>query len=211
MLTGLTGAIIGGVAWREQRARSRALLDAAMTQAARLTAAHADRVLEDAAATARLGAELVQQGQLDHPADDRALERFVLAVLHAHPHLTWVSYGDRQNRFLGAWRDPRDNVYLNRSFPIRDGSGSRKTGSFPTVAARPCAAPTITATARPSGHTTASPRPGARRCGPSRTSSTPAAVSASPAAPPSSTCSAASRASSPSISPSTGWRRRSRI
>ena len=55
LLTGFTGAVIGGVAWREQRARSRALLDAAMTQAARLTAAHADRVLEDASATARLG------------------------------------------------------------------------------------------------------------------------------------------------------------
>jgi class 3 adenylate cyclase len=116
LLTGFTGAIIGGVAWREQRARSRALLDAAMAQAARLTAAHADRVLEDAAATARLGAELVQAGQLDS-GDDRALERFALAVLHAHPHLSWVSYGDRKNRFLGAWRDPRDNVYLNRSFP----------------------------------------------------------------------------------------------
>ena len=120
LLTGLTGAIIGGVAWREQRARSRALLDAAMSQAARLTAAHADRVLEDAAATARLGAELVQQGQLDQNGGDRALERFLLAVLHAHPHLSWVSYGDRANRFLGAWRDPRDNIYLNRSFP-RDG------------------------------------------------------------------------------------------
>jgi class 3 adenylate cyclase len=117
LLTGFTGAIIGGVAWREQRARSRALLDAAMAQAARLTAAHADRVLEDAAATARLGAELVQEGQLDSGGDDRALERFVLAVLRAHPHLSWVSYGDRKNRFLGAWRDPRDNVYLNRSFP----------------------------------------------------------------------------------------------
>jgi len=117
LLTGLTGAIIGGVAWREQRARSRALLDAAMTQAARLTAAHADRVLEDAAATARLGAEFVQQGQLDQDGGDRALERFLLAVLHAHPHLSWVSYGDRANRFLGAWRDPRDNVYVNRSFP----------------------------------------------------------------------------------------------
>jgi hypothetical protein len=67
MLTGLTGAIIGGVAWREQRARSRALLDAAMTQAARLTAVHADRVLEDAAATARLGAELVQQASSIRP------------------------------------------------------------------------------------------------------------------------------------------------
>ncbi len=40
-------------------------------------------------------------------------------MLHAHPHLSWVSYGDRQNRFLGAWRDPRDNVYLNRSFPYQ--------------------------------------------------------------------------------------------
>ena len=42
-----------------------------------------------------------------------------MAVLHAHPHLSWVSYGDRQNRFLGAWRDPRDNVYLNKSFPYQ--------------------------------------------------------------------------------------------
>jgi len=117
LLTGLTGAIIGGVAWREQRARSRALLDAAMTQAARLTAAHADRVLEDASSTARLGAELVQQGHLAPEGDARELEGFVLAVLRAHPHLSWVSYGDRANRFLGAWRDPRDNVYVNRSFP----------------------------------------------------------------------------------------------
>ena len=116
MLTALTGAIIGGVAWREQRGRSRALLDAAMAQAARLTAAHASRVLEDAGAVARLGPELVQQGQLD-VANDRALERFTLAVLRAHPHLSWVSYGDQADRFIGAWRDPRDNVYLNKSFP----------------------------------------------------------------------------------------------
>jgi len=116
LLTGLTGVMIGGVAWREQRARSRALLDTAMAQAARLTAAHADRVLDDAAATARLGPELVRQGQLDL-GDDGALERFALAVLRVHPHLSWVSYGDRDDRFVGAWRDPRDNVYLNRSFP----------------------------------------------------------------------------------------------
>ena len=119
LLTGLTGAIIGGVAWREQRARSRALLDAAMTQAARLTAAHADRVLEDAAATARLGADLVQQGHLEPEGDDRELEGFVLAVLRAHPHLSWVSYGDRRDRFLGVWRDQRDNVYVNKSYPVQ--------------------------------------------------------------------------------------------
>ena len=119
LLTGLTGVIIGGVAWREQRGRSRALLDAAMAQAARLTAAHAGRVLEDAGAVARLGPELVQQRQLDL-ANDQALERFTLAVLRVHPHLSWVSYSDQADRFIGAWRDPRDNVYLNKSFPYRD-------------------------------------------------------------------------------------------
>ena len=73
-------------------------------------------MLDDAAATARLGPELVRQDQLDL-GDDGALERFALAVLRVHPHLSWVSYGDRDDRFVGAWRDPRDNVYLNRSFP----------------------------------------------------------------------------------------------
>ena len=119
LLTGLTGAVIGGLAWREQRARSRALLDAAMAQAARLTAAHAARVFEDAEATVRLGPSLVEQRQLD--ADDAdALEHYALAVLSAHAHLSWVSYGDRQNRFVGAWRDERGNVYVNHSFPVGD-------------------------------------------------------------------------------------------
>jgi class 3 adenylate cyclase len=116
LLTALTGAAIGGLAWREQRARSRALIDAAMAQAARLTAAHAQRVLQDAESTVRLGSQLVQQGQLD-AGDARALERFTLALLQAHPYLTWVSYGDRDNRFVGAWRDERGTVYVNHSFP----------------------------------------------------------------------------------------------
>jgi sigma-B regulation protein RsbU (phosphoserine phosphatase) len=117
LLTGLTGAAIGGLAWREQRTRSRALLDAAMAQAARLTAAHAARVFEDAESTARLGPQLVQQRQLD-PADPAALERFTLSVLRAHPHVSWVSYGDRDDGFVGAWRDERGHVYVNRSFPV---------------------------------------------------------------------------------------------
>jgi class 3 adenylate cyclase len=119
LLTGLTGAVIGGLAWREQRTRSRALLDAAMAQAARLTAAHAARVFEDAEGIVRIGPLLAEQRQLD--ADDSAaLERYVLSVLRAHPHVSWVSYGDRQNRFVGAWRDERGHVYLNRSFPVGD-------------------------------------------------------------------------------------------
>jgi hypothetical protein len=60
LLTGLTGAVVGGLAWRDQRARSRSLLDTALAQAAGLTAAHAARVFEDAEATARLGPQLAR-------------------------------------------------------------------------------------------------------------------------------------------------------
>jgi adenylate cyclase len=119
LLTGLTGAVIGGLAWRDQRARSRALLDAAMAQAARLTAAHASRVFEEAEASVRLGPLLAEQGQLN-TGDLVAVERYVLSVLRAHPHVSWVSYGDRQDRFVGAWRDARSHVYVNRSFPVGD-------------------------------------------------------------------------------------------
>jgi adenylate cyclase len=116
LLTGLTGAAIGGLAWREQHTRSRALLDAAMAQAARLTAAHAGRVFEDAEAIVRVGLQLVQLGQLD-PGNPMAIERFTLAMLRSESHVSWVSYGARDDRFVGAWRDARGNIYVNRSFP----------------------------------------------------------------------------------------------
>jgi class 3 adenylate cyclase len=115
-LTALTGLTIGGVAWLEQRARSHAIVDAAMAQAARLTAAHAARFLHDAESAARLGPQLVAERQLDLD-DDAELERFTLAMLRAHPQLSWVSYGDRDDRFVGAWRDADGAVHLNRSFP----------------------------------------------------------------------------------------------
>ena len=117
LLTALTGGVIGGLAWHEQRERSRALVDAAMVQAARLTATHTSRVLEDAESTARLGPQLVDLGLLD-ATNFFELERFVLSVLRAHPTLSWVSYGDREDRFIGAWRDTQGTVYLNRSYPL---------------------------------------------------------------------------------------------
>ncbi len=116
-LTGLTGAVIGGLAWHEQRSRSRAIVDAAMLQAARLATAHTARFLRDAESTARLGPNLVAQRELN-PADPTALEHFTLAVLRAHAHLSWVSYGDRDDRFVGAWRDEQGRVFVNRSFPV---------------------------------------------------------------------------------------------
>jgi hypothetical protein len=116
-LTVLTGAMLGALAWQEKRAFSRELLDGAMTRTGRLAAAHVDRFLRDAEAAVRLGPELVAQGLLD-PAVDGVLERFTLAALRAHPQLAWVSYGDRDDRFVGAWRDAAGQVYLNRSWPV---------------------------------------------------------------------------------------------
>lgn len=115
-VTALTAATIAGLAWREQRARSHALLDAAMEQAAGLVAGQASRFLRDAESAARLGPQLIAQGQLD-PDDPQSLERFVVTVLGAHPQLSWVSYGDLTDRFVGAWRDGAGRVHVNHSFP----------------------------------------------------------------------------------------------
>jgi sigma-B regulation protein RsbU (phosphoserine phosphatase) len=116
VLTAVTGLVLGGLGWRENRGTSRALVETAMAQTARLTAAHAARFLTNAEAAARLGPQLVTGGQLD-PSDPAALERFTVAVLRSHPDLTWVSYGDREDRFVGAHRDSAGRVLINRSFP----------------------------------------------------------------------------------------------
>lgn len=116
LVTAATAVAIGGLAWREQRARSRAIVDAAMAQTARLAAAHAQQFLREAESIARLGPQLVAQGQLD-PHDDRDVERFVVAALQSNPRLTWVSFSDRHDRFVGAWRDADMEVFVNHSFP----------------------------------------------------------------------------------------------
>jgi sigma-B regulation protein RsbU (phosphoserine phosphatase) len=116
-LTAVTAAAIGGLAWLEQRERSRGIAGTAILQAARLTAAHAGRFLSEAESAARLGPHLVAAGRLD-PGDDAAVEDYALAVLRSHPQLSWVSYGDAADRFIGAWRDGVEDVYTNRSFPV---------------------------------------------------------------------------------------------
>ena len=119
LITGATAVAIGSLAWREQRARSRAIVDAAMAQTARLAAAHTQQILREAESIARLGPQLVGQGQLD-PDDDRDVERFVVAALRSNPRLTWVSFSDRDDRFIGAWRDGDMELYVNRSYPSGD-------------------------------------------------------------------------------------------
>jgi sigma-B regulation protein RsbU (phosphoserine phosphatase) len=117
LLTAATAIAIGGLAWREQRARSRTIVDTAMGQTARLAAAHTQQFLREAESTARLGPQLVAHGQLD-PRDDRDVERFVVASLQSNPRLTWVSFSDREDRFIGAWRDADMEVYVNHSYPV---------------------------------------------------------------------------------------------
>jgi sigma-B regulation protein RsbU (phosphoserine phosphatase) len=116
LLTAATAAVIGGLAWRDQRARSRVIVDAAMAQTARLAAAQAQQFLREAESMARLGPQLVTQGQLN-ARDDADVERFVLAALRSNPHLTWVSFSDPEDRFIGAWRDADMEVYVNHSYP----------------------------------------------------------------------------------------------
>jgi class 3 adenylate cyclase len=116
-LTVLTGAMLGALAWQEKRAFSREIVDGAMARTGRLAAAQVERFLRDAESAVRLGPEMVAQGLLD-PSSDGALERFTLATLRAHPHLAWVSYGGRDDHFVGAWRDAAEDVYVNRSWPI---------------------------------------------------------------------------------------------
>jgi len=54
LLTAATGATLGALAWREKHAGSRALVDSAMTQAARMTADHAAAFVRHAESTVRL-------------------------------------------------------------------------------------------------------------------------------------------------------------
>src|SRR5262245_46707528 len=115
LLTAATGATLGALAWHEKHAGSRALVDNAMAQAARMTADHTEEFLRHAENTVRLGPSLVARGILD-PNDFRSLGDYALGVLRVNPQLAWVSYGDRSDRFVGAWRDDTD-TFLNRSFP----------------------------------------------------------------------------------------------
>jgi class 3 adenylate cyclase len=116
-LTVLTGAMLGALAWQEKRAFSQELLDGAMARTGRLAATHVERFFRDAESAVQLGPELVAQGLLD-PAAAGSLERYALATLRSHPHLAWVSYGGRDDRFVGAWRDAAEQVYVNRSWPV---------------------------------------------------------------------------------------------
>src|SRR5262245_235686 len=115
LLTVATGATLAALAWREKHAGSRALVDGAMAQAARMTADQTEEFLSHAENTVRLGPSLVAQGILN-PDDFRALADYALGVLRVNPQLAWVSYGDRTDRFVGAWTDGAD-IFLNRSFP----------------------------------------------------------------------------------------------
>jgi class 3 adenylate cyclase len=62
LITAATAVTIGSLAWREQRERSRTIVDTAMAQTARLAAAHTQQFLSEAQSIARLGPQLVAEG-----------------------------------------------------------------------------------------------------------------------------------------------------
>ena len=115
----VTGAVIGGVAWWENRQTSRLLLETVMAQTARLATDQAEEFLRAAESAVRLGPQLVRLGELD-PGNEDQLARFTLATLRSFPGITWVSYASAGDHFVGAWRDAAGNVFINRSFPVGD-------------------------------------------------------------------------------------------
>jgi hypothetical protein len=121
LLTAGTGLMLGALAWREKYAGSRALVDGAMAQAARMTADHAAEFLRHAENTVRLGPSLVARGILD-PNDFRALGDYALGVLRVSPQLAWVSYGDRTDRL---WVRGTAHRRPSPRLPRGGGSGSR--------------------------------------------------------------------------------------
>ena len=115
--TAITGAAIGGLAWGENRATARALLETVIARSARFAAEQTEGFLRTAESAASLGPQMVRSGQLD-PSDPRALERFTLAALRGFPAFSWVSYGGANERFVGAWRDAGGTVHINHSYPL---------------------------------------------------------------------------------------------
>ena len=91
-----------------------------MAQAARPAAARAARVCSGTPrATVRLGPQLVAQRQLD--AHDFTALGGLLAGRPARARPRELGELRRpQDHFVGAWRDDRGNVYINRSFPVGD-------------------------------------------------------------------------------------------
>src|SRR5262245_56723467 len=80
LITAATGATLGILAWREKHVGSRALVDRAMQQAARMTAGHAAEFLRHAETAVRLGPNLVARGILN-PDDFSAIGEYALGVL----------------------------------------------------------------------------------------------------------------------------------
>jgi len=116
LLLVVMGATMAGLSYRHTLHTAESLMRAAMDQASGLAADRALAFLREAEASAALGPRLAADGLLD-VRDDTVLSRYALAVLGTRPALTWVSYGGRDERFVGAWRDEQGAVFLNRSWP----------------------------------------------------------------------------------------------
>ncbi len=110
-------AAIGGLSIVHARRSTFALVAHAMGELAELTVGHTRSFLAHAEQLAAVGPGLVEQGLLD-PDDDAQLGRYFTAVVQSHPQLAWASYGSADDHFIGAWRNPQDNLLLNHSWPV---------------------------------------------------------------------------------------------
>lgn len=109
----LTGAVVLWLAHRSARAATEELTGSVFREVSGRAAAYTRGFVLRAAPIVESLTQLADKGlALDDP--DRLAPQ-LLAVLKANPGLSWVSYGDEDGTFTGAFRTPQGGLRINRS------------------------------------------------------------------------------------------------
>ncbi len=112
----ITGLAITAVSYRNARTRTEAmtlsLFESATLGAAQQTRDYADRAVPTARAAAGLAGAGLALG------DQNLLARQLLAFLRANPGVSWVSLGDENGSFTGAYRTAKGQLRINQSHRV---------------------------------------------------------------------------------------------
>jgi sigma-B regulation protein RsbU (phosphoserine phosphatase) len=109
----LTGAVVLLFAHRSARASTEALTGSVFREVSGRAATHTRAFVLRAAPVVESLVQLADKGlAVDDP---ERLAPQLLAVLEANPGFSWVSYGDENGTFTGAYRTPEGKPRINRS------------------------------------------------------------------------------------------------
>jgi sigma-B regulation protein RsbU (phosphoserine phosphatase) len=109
----LTGGVILWLANRSARASTNVLVDRLFREVSNRAATHTRGYVMRAAPVVESLAQLADKGLSVDDSDRLAPQ--LLAVLKANPGLSWVSYGDENGTFTGAYRTNEGGLRINQS------------------------------------------------------------------------------------------------